>query len=40
VDAVTRHHAIHGDAGLLIMQMATRYSVPTCHRHKHPRFQW
>lgn len=25
VDAVIRHHAIHGDAGLLIMQMATRY---------------
>lgn len=28
VDAVTRHHAIHGDAGLLMMQMATRYSSP------------
>ena len=27
VDAVSRHHAIHGDAGLLIMQMATRYST-------------
>lgn len=25
VDAVTRHHAIHGDAGLLIMQLATKY---------------
>eukprot|EP01043_Picozoa_sp_COSAG02_P040476 COSAG02_NODE_3280_length_7026_cov_3.334200_1_plen_129_part_00 len=39
VDAVTRHHAIHGDAGLLIMQMATRYSPPTCHRRKDPCFQ-
>lgn len=37
VDAVTRHHAIHGDAGLLIMQMATRYSSPqpnpVCRTH-------
>ena len=24
VDAVIRHHAIHGDAGLLVMRMATR----------------
>ena len=27
VDAVTRHHAIHGDGGLLIMHMATRYGA-------------